>query len=457
MISTNYSNHNKSISSSQYKNTPTVSATIANGSANGVAIFDDAESVATENENSVVNAAGGGGASSAAADGLSIASEDSGYENGANGYSYGVGEAGYSVWKFVSKFVDRVCLEGSLNDIQKHALHNNLIEVVSMQISTLESVYLESKRIPPRVKPKIELLRPDFLLQNEHFIDPTPLRCYLIPDGREEITGSSGGPILVPAEGALFLTNYRIIYRGIPTDPLVSDAIIMRAFPVSSLTKEKKLSGQYHTENSNSLLHDGLQLRSCTFQLIRVYFDEEVTNDRIEKFRQVLLKLRYPQTVLDTFSLNTFSHSPGGYYGQTLNIKTKENTSQALKHFATKTLRKAGLMPRNSNRKLPRTPEISRKLRSPKTNTTAAADILLNNEPTLIISNSISAGGGGGGGNGAAGHDSDEDNLSSEFYHSASCRVSQGCGLFYGIFYERKFLRGVYPHPTLFRKSLGLF
>ena len=47
------------------------------------------------------------------------------------------------------------------------------------------------------------------------------LRAYLIPDGREEGTGGNiGGPVLLPAEGAVFLTTYRIIFKGIPCDPL---------------------------------------------------------------------------------------------------------------------------------------------------------------------------------------------------------------------------------------------
>ena len=45
------------------------------------------------------------------------------------------------------------------------------------------------------------------------------LRCYLIPDGRETGTGApNGGPRLFPAEGAVFLTNYRIIFKGTPVD-----------------------------------------------------------------------------------------------------------------------------------------------------------------------------------------------------------------------------------------------
>ena len=46
------------------------------------------------------------------------------------------------------------------------------------------------------------------------------LRVYLLQDGREESTGGLvGGPILLPAEGALFLTNYRLIFKGLPIDP----------------------------------------------------------------------------------------------------------------------------------------------------------------------------------------------------------------------------------------------
>ena len=44
------------------------------------------------------------------------------------------------------------------------------------------------------------------------------LRCYLMADGRELGKGEYGGPILLPAEGALFLTNYRVIFKGTPVD-----------------------------------------------------------------------------------------------------------------------------------------------------------------------------------------------------------------------------------------------
>lgn len=53
------------------------------------------------------------------------------------------------------------------------------------------------------------------------------LRVYLIPDGREEGTGGIlGGPSLLPAEGAVFITNYRVIFKGTPCDPLGNSHIL---------------------------------------------------------------------------------------------------------------------------------------------------------------------------------------------------------------------------------------
>lgn len=45
------------------------------------------------------------------------------------------------------------------------------------------------------------------------------LRVYLLPDGREEnIVAQSKIPPLLPAVGAIFLTNYRIVFKGTPCD-----------------------------------------------------------------------------------------------------------------------------------------------------------------------------------------------------------------------------------------------
>jgi len=139
-----------------------------------------------------------------------------------------------------------------------------------MHLETLESVHHEAQRLPPIQKPKI--LTPS-LLNGERLITDG-LRVYLLPDGREEGTSSLGMGFL-PAEGALFLTNYRIIFKGTPCDPLVCEQTVIRAIPVTSLTKDKRISVQY-LSHLDQWLQEGLQLRSNAFQLIKVAFDEEV-------------------------------------------------------------------------------------------------------------------------------------------------------------------------------------
>lgn len=74
-------------------------------------------------------------------------------------------------------------------------------------------------------QPKI--LTPNMLVGEEIIMDG--LRVYLLPDGREEgFPGLPKSPPLLPAEGAIFLTNYRIVFKGIPCDPFGDYAIFRR-------------------------------------------------------------------------------------------------------------------------------------------------------------------------------------------------------------------------------------
>ncbi|KAM4569154.1 myotubularin-related protein 5 isoform 7-T7 [Odontesthes bonariensis] len=200
-----------------------------------------------------------------------------------------------SVVRFINRFVDKVCNESGVTNEHLKALHSMIPDIVQMHIETLDAVHRESKRLPPIQKPK--LLRPTLLPGEELVMDG--MRVHLIPDGREEATGLMGGPPLLPAEGAIFLTTYRLIFKGTPTDPLVGEQVVTRSFPVASLTKEKRISV---TLTMDQYVQEGLQLRSCTFQLMKIAFDEEVASDLAEVFRKHLHKLRYPQHVQGTFA-----------------------------------------------------------------------------------------------------------------------------------------------------------
>lgn len=109
----------------------------------------------------------------------------------------------------------------------------------------------------------------------------------------------------------------------------VGEQVVTRSFPIASLTKEKRISVNLAMDQ---YVQEGLQLRSCTFQvplhglpqlssfvrslfafsrftifpvhlqLMKIAFDEEVASDLAEVFRKHMHKLRYPQHVQGTFA-----------------------------------------------------------------------------------------------------------------------------------------------------------
>lgn len=252
------------------------------------------------------------------------------------------GETGNIVGKMVSRFIDRVCTEGGVTTEHVRNLHVMVPGVVHMHIETLDAIHRESKRIPPVQKPKIQA--PSLLLGEE--ILGEPMRVYLLPDGREESVTTVSS--LMPAEGALFLTNYRVVFRGTPCDQLSCEQSIVRSFPVSSLTKEKRISVLY-LPHLDQVLPEGLQLRSCTFQLIKVAFDEEVTPENIESFRKLLNRARHPPN-----EFGHFAFASHGIIAHAPSHKVKEKNA-TLKGFAKKTLmrtaKRAGLKQKSVTRR----------------------------------------------------------------------------------------------------------
>lgn len=122
----------------------------------------------------------------------------------------------------------------------------------------------------------------------------------------------------------------------------------MRSFPVTSLTKEKRVAVQY-LAHLDQWLQEGLQLRSCTFQLIKVAFDEEVTADNIEMFRKLIHRIRHPPHIF-----HHFAFTGQVMVSQTPLHKSKEKNA-TLKGFAKKTLlktaRKAGFKQKTSSKR----------------------------------------------------------------------------------------------------------
>ncbi|XP_039436960.1 myotubularin-related protein 13 isoform X2 [Culex pipiens pallens] len=254
-------------------------------------------------------------------------------------------EVGAQVAKMVCKFIDRVCNEGKVTAEHLRNLHQMVPGVIQMHIETLEAVNREAKRIPPIQKPKLQY--PPLLLGEEIVGDP--MRVYLLADGREDKDVAQASNLLLPAEGALFLTNYRIVFKGWPCDPYCCEQSIVRAFPISSLTKEKRLTVIY-LQHLEQVLQEGMQLRSSTFQLIKVAFDEEVMQEAIEGFRKTIHRVRHPEDEFGHFAFAT-TH---GIVNPTPLHKVKEKNA-TLKDFAKKTLlrtaKKAGFKQKSTTKR----------------------------------------------------------------------------------------------------------
>lgn len=124
--------------------------------------------------------------------------------------------------------------------------------------------------------------------------------------------------------------------------------MVVRAIPVTSLTKEKKVAVQY-LAHLDQWLQEGLQLRSCTFQLIKLAFDEEVTPENIDTLRKMINKIRHPPDVF-----HHFAFTGQVVVSQTPLHKGKEKNA-TLRGLAKKTLlktaRKAGFKQKTSSKR----------------------------------------------------------------------------------------------------------
>ncbi|KIH66986.1 DENN domain protein [Ancylostoma duodenale] len=226
------------------------------------------------------------------------------------------GDLGNVVVTWISRVIDRICSAAGLDPRLTEQLTQVIPGFVAVHIDNLEQVYAESRKLAPPPKPK--LLTPVLLTPCERIV-VGGLRCVLLPEGRPVSAENPENNVnLLPAEGALFLTNYRIIFKGRPTNPFLTDVVVVRSVPVMTLTKEKSIgdqslhaAGQLHGISSKiaSGLHDGLQMRTSCFQLLKVAFDEEVSGDEVEAFTKSLSSQRWPSVLPHTlFAYNTVSH-----------------------------------------------------------------------------------------------------------------------------------------------------
>ncbi|MFH4981864.1 hypothetical protein AB6A40_008573 [Gnathostoma spinigerum] len=248
-------------------------------------------------------------------------------------------DLGSSAVKWISRLIDRICSAAGLDQSQIGRLCGEIPGFVALHIDNLEQVYTESKRLSPMHKPK--LLQPALLTPSESVI-VGGLRVFLLNDGRVTSQQACDQQIqnVLPAEGAIFLTNYRVIFKGQPCDPFFSEQVAIRTMAIMSIMKEKQISDQLIQEVSQRdgirariavQLHDAFQIRSTSFQLMKIAFDEEVSSVKAEEFIQTLMTLRWPVSLPHTMFAFSAASSLLSSTLATSNSKHKYQTMKDLK------------------------------------------------------------------------------------------------------------------------------
>lgn len=204
--------------------------------------------------------------------------------------------------KFVSVFVDRACSDTGISADNSKLLLRKVTDLVSMQHESLQDVAKESRSLPP-IK-KVKLLQPKLLPGEVLYVNHT-LRAYLSHDGRRVATGGdAGGPALLPAEGAIFLSNYRVMFIGTPCDALASEQVVIRSFPLSALHKVKSFTDHEKAKEQNIDSQHWVALWSSTFQLLVIGYDDDVTEEKRDGFEGKLEYLRKPATIDQVFAVS---------------------------------------------------------------------------------------------------------------------------------------------------------
>ncbi|TGZ55039.1 hypothetical protein CRM22_010521 [Opisthorchis felineus] len=291
---------------------------------------------------------------------------------------------------WLRRFVEKVTDENNLTSDRILKINEKIEGIIEGHLLNLETIYPEVKSIPKAKKPEIvsptllDCEVPIAIAGNEC------VRCQLLVDGRLERTdwqwldtdgdlhnsgqssslsdrpsvGSSADTEveldamlrpLLPAQGALFVTNYRVIFTGVPKDPYQSNKVITRSFPVASLYSIKKMGlmrittifpatsaqqnpcvpphksgkrarapnshghssgtrrrlgrGSHHGSGLEGMGGRGglvridenlevLHIRAVTMQLLKLGFDpDEVSQDMRDELRNLLTELRYPTSL----------------------------------------------------------------------------------------------------------------------------------------------------------------
>ena len=214
-----------------------------------------------------------------------------------------IGGVASIVQKFMEKIQDRLVIDCHI----RNERGSQLSQLAQLTIQSTVDDYAQINRAYrqlPQDKRGQSVLRPTLLIGEVVRIQHP---AFMMADSRQyEIGGliDRGGLLkarsdLFPAEGAIYLTNYRLLFHGMSLE--YDNHLTIRSIPLSAITKVKQIT-QVQTQSIHSAYHH--QIRAVCGDFIHFTFSTEVTVHERDRFDAELKVARFPasHSPLDVFA-----------------------------------------------------------------------------------------------------------------------------------------------------------
>ncbi|KAF1747921.1 hypothetical protein GCK72_024387 [Caenorhabditis remanei] len=212
--------------------------------------------------------------------------------------------------KWIAYTLDSILgVTGRINGLPLSRIQN----YVEAHVESLRDVYLELSHGDHLKKDNFDPI----LVCPSEFLLSDPIDCYLLTNTEESTMSLNRLENLLPASGSLFLTNYRVIFKGKSVDINVTNGTIVQTLPLYSVESFKKLTSKKMIPSQ--LIEKGVKIEhiiairsSCAATIIVAFDEDEINNLAIEKFLEVIessshnsfafYNIRKDKTITDTSS-----------------------------------------------------------------------------------------------------------------------------------------------------------
>ncbi|CAD6185579.1 unnamed protein product [Caenorhabditis auriculariae] len=210
-----------------------------------------------------------------------------------------------NITKEIGVFLDRIlAVSGRPNSI----LSSEIQKYVDAHAETLQDVYNDSAALSTTAK--ITIPGPHLLAPHEFLIN-NPISCFLLASGHDLPVFHTGEVVnptycILPAYGDLYITNYRLIFKGKPLNLDVSNEILMYSLPVYAVDTVKRESAKKSSVNGlkdADNVHAVVIVFSRTFQSMKLAFSLNVRSFEVDKLLDVLKNEK-----VKPFGYNTVRH-----------------------------------------------------------------------------------------------------------------------------------------------------